>query len=76
MPPELTRSNDRYIFHGLSEFDGKKRSCRRRLSNHNARRRKPQQETIHFNPSNLSSSFYDGQQQLGFVFNNVPLVPN
>ncbi|KAF5754145.1 putative transcription factor SBP family [Helianthus annuus] len=61
-------------FHGLSEFDGKKRSCRRRLSNHNARRRKPQQETIHFNPSNLSSSFYDGQQQLGFVFNNVPLV--
>ncbi|KAK1436625.1 hypothetical protein QVD17_02407 [Tagetes erecta] len=61
-------------FHGLSEFDGKKRSCRRRLSNHNARRRKPQQETIHFNSRNLSSSFYDGQQQLGFVFNNVPLV--
>ncbi|KAK1438144.1 hypothetical protein QVD17_03947 [Tagetes erecta] len=61
-------------FHGLPEFDGKKRSCRRRLSNHNARRRKPQQETIHFNSRNLSSSFYDGQQQLGFVFNNVPLV--
>ncbi|KAL8267118.1 hypothetical protein R6Q59_004462 [Mikania micrantha] len=61
-------------FHGLPEFDGKKRSCRRRLSNHNARRRKPQQETIHFNSRNLSSSFYDGQQQLGFVFNNVPVV--
>ncbi|KAI3812414.1 hypothetical protein L1987_17122 [Smallanthus sonchifolius] len=61
-------------FHGLPEFDGKKRSCRRRLSNHNARRRKPQQETIHFNSRNLSSSFYDGQQQLSFVFNNVPLV--
>ncbi|XP_076944919.1 squamosa promoter-binding-like protein 12 [Bidens hawaiensis] len=61
-------------FHGLSEFDGKKRSCRRRLSNHNARRRKPQQETIHFNSSNLSSSFYGGQQQLGYMFNNVPLV--
>ncbi|KAL6190593.1 hypothetical protein ACLB2K_036987 [Fragaria x ananassa] len=29
-------------FHGLSEFDEKKRSCRRRLSDHNARRRKPQ----------------------------------
>ncbi|KAK9052690.1 hypothetical protein SSX86_029320 [Deinandra increscens subsp. villosa] len=61
-------------FHGLSEFDGKKRSCRRRLSNHNARRRKPQQETIRFNSRNLSSSFYDGDQQLSFVFNNVPLV--
>ncbi|KAI7724749.1 hypothetical protein M8C21_004626 [Ambrosia artemisiifolia] len=61
-------------FHGLAEFDGKKRSCRRRLSNHNARRRKPQQETIHFNSSNLPSSFYDGQQHLGFVFNNVPVV--
>ncbi|GFZ21132.1 squamosa promoter binding protein-like 10 [Actinidia rufa] len=28
-------------FHGLSEFDEKKRSCRKRLSDHNARRRKP-----------------------------------
>nr|GEW17236.1 SBP-like protein [Tanacetum cinerariifolium] len=25
-------------FHGLPEFDGKKRSCRKRLANHNARR--------------------------------------
>ncbi|KAI3728404.1 hypothetical protein L6452_17039 [Arctium lappa] len=61
-------------FHSLSEFDGKKRSCRRRLSDHNARRRKPQQETIQFNSTSPSSSFYDGQQQLSFVFNNVPLV--
>ncbi|CAA6671203.1 unnamed protein product [Spirodela intermedia] len=30
-------------FHHLSEFDQKKRSCRRRLSDHNARRRKPPQ---------------------------------
>ncbi|KAI3501863.1 hypothetical protein L1887_29889 [Cichorium endivia] len=56
-------------FHGLSEFDGKKRSCRRRLSDHNARRRKPQQETIQFNSRNLSS-FYDGREELSFVFNN------
>lgn len=61
-------------FHGLPEFDGKKRSCRRRLSDHNARRRKPQQETIQFNSTSLSSSsFYDGPQQLSFVY-NVPLV--
>ncbi|GFP82722.1 squamosa promoter-binding-like protein 12 [Phtheirospermum japonicum] len=32
-------------FHTLCEFDEKK-SCRRRLSNHNARRRKPQQDTM------------------------------
>ncbi|XP_071694076.1 squamosa promoter-binding-like protein 3 [Rutidosis leptorrhynchoides] len=61
-------------FHGLSEFDGKKRSCRRRLSDHNARRRKQHPETIQFNSTSLSSSsFYDGQQHLSFVY-NVPLV--
>ncbi|EPS60112.1 hypothetical protein M569_14693, partial [Genlisea aurea] len=32
-------------FHSLSEFDDMKRSCRRRLMDHNARRRKPQPET-------------------------------
>ncbi|MCE0481966.1 Squamosa promoter-binding-like protein [Datura stramonium] len=46
-------------FHTLSDFDEKKRSCRRRLSDHNARRRKPQQETIQFNSRRLSSWFYD-----------------
>ncbi|XP_071707283.1 squamosa promoter-binding-like protein 12 [Rutidosis leptorrhynchoides] len=61
-------------FHGLGEFDEKKRSCRRRLSDHNARRRKPQQETIQFTSPNLSSSFYGGRQQLSFVLNNVPAV--
>ncbi|RRT37778.1 hypothetical protein B296_00054140 [Ensete ventricosum] len=45
-------------FHALSEFDQKKRSCRRRLSDHNARRRKPQLETISFNSSKLSTSYY------------------
>ncbi|KAI7735518.1 hypothetical protein M8C21_017876, partial [Ambrosia artemisiifolia] len=61
-------------FHGLAEFDGKKRSCRQRLSDHNARRRKPQKETIRFNSRSLSSSLYDGQQLISFVSNNDPLV--
>ncbi|GJS64805.1 squamosa promoter-binding-like protein 12 [Tanacetum coccineum] len=43
-------------FHSMSEFDEEKRSCRRRLSDHNARRRKPHQETMRFNPA--YSSFY------------------
>ncbi|KAA8533321.1 hypothetical protein F0562_033146 [Nyssa sinensis] len=61
-------------FHSLSEFDEKKRSCRRRLSDHNARRRKPQQEAIQFDPTRLSSPFYGGRQQISFELNNVPLV--
>ncbi|KAK3040873.1 LOW QUALITY PROTEIN: hypothetical protein RJ639_029217 [Escallonia herrerae] len=60
-------------FHSLAEFDEKKRSCRRRLSDHNSRRRKPQQETIHFNSARLSSSFYDGRQQMSFVLKNASL---
>ncbi|RWW85210.1 hypothetical protein BHE74_00006136 [Ensete ventricosum] len=47
-----------FRFHALSEFDQKKRSCRRRLSDHNARRRKPQLETISFSSSKLSVSYY------------------
>ncbi|KAE9601119.1 putative transcription factor SBP family [Lupinus albus] len=43
-------------FHGLSEFDEKKRSCRRRLSDHNARRRKPQLVPVQLNQPTLSSS--------------------
>ncbi|KAH7515481.1 hypothetical protein FEM48_Zijuj10G0031000 [Ziziphus jujuba var. spinosa] len=54
-------------FHPLSEFDEKKRSCRRRLSDHNARRRKPQPEAVRLNPTRLSS-LYDGQQQMNIVF--------
>ncbi|KAF5443564.1 hypothetical protein F2P56_036110 [Juglans regia] len=61
-------------FHSLSEFDEKKRSCRRRLSDHNARRRKPQPEAVHLNPARLSSSIYDGKQQMNLVFDRVPLV--
>ncbi|XP_074573549.1 squamosa promoter-binding-like protein 12 [Curcuma longa] len=43
-------------FHDLSEFDQKKRSCRRRLSDHNARRRKPRPNIISF--SSTHPPFY------------------
>lgn len=42
----------------MAEFDQNKRSCRRRLTHHNARRRKPQADAISFNSSRLSSMFY------------------
>ncbi|XP_057776978.1 squamosa promoter-binding-like protein 3 isoform X2 [Salvia miltiorrhiza] len=60
-------------FHNLSEFDEKKRSCRRRLSDHNARRRKPQQEAVQYN-TRLASPFYGGRQQMSYLLNNGPLV--
>ncbi|EXB93948.1 Squamosa promoter-binding-like protein 12 [Morus notabilis] len=58
-------------FHGLSEFDEKKRSCRRRLSDHNARRRKPQPEAVRLNPARLSS-LYDETQKMSLVFDQAP----
>ncbi|XAR48185.1 hypothetical protein NMG60_11030921 [Bertholletia excelsa] len=61
-------------FHSLSEFDEKKRSCRRRLSDHNARRRKPQRDTIPFNSTRLSLPFLSGRQQMNFVLNSRPLI--
>ncbi|KAJ8547718.1 hypothetical protein K7X08_011304 [Anisodus acutangulus] len=61
-------------FHSVSEFDEKKRSCRRRLSDHNARRRKPQQETIQFNSARLSSLFYDSRQPMNLVLNHAQLI--
>lgn len=51
-------------FHSLSEFDENKRSCRRRLSDHNARRRKPQPGT-----ARLSSSLYDDRKQTSVLWN-------
>ncbi|ONI29967.1 hypothetical protein PRUPE_1G224900 [Prunus persica] len=62
-------------FHGLSEFDEKKRSCRRRLSDHNARRRKPQTEALR-NPTRLSSSLFstDERQQMSLVLDQAPSV--
>ncbi|KAL2903690.1 Squamosa promoter-binding-like protein 12 [Bienertia sinuspersici] len=61
-------------FHGLLEFDQKKRSCRRRLSDHNARRRKPKPEVIQFNSMRLTSSLYEGRNQLNFAFDQVPML--
>ncbi|CAL4966523.1 unnamed protein product [Urochloa decumbens] len=60
-------------FHGLAEFDQNKRSCRRRLTHHNARRRKPQTDTISFNSSRLSTMFYDTSQQTNLFFSQQPL---
>ncbi|KAK8953933.1 Squamosa promoter-binding-like protein 3 [Platanthera zijinensis] len=59
-------------FHDLSEFDQKKRSCRERLYDHNARRRKPQSKTISFKPSSLPPTFYDERQQMNFSLNLAP----
>lgn len=39
--------------HDLSEFDDRKRSCRRRLSAHNARRRRPQSEDKKFSSTRM-----------------------
>ncbi|KAD0637540.1 hypothetical protein E3N88_43943 [Mikania micrantha] len=46
-------------FQSMSEFDEEKRSCRRRLSDHNARRRKPQYEPTRFTSTDPYSSFYN-----------------
>lgn len=60
----------------MSEFDQKKRSCRRRLSDHNARRRKPQPDTFSFGSARLSSPFYGTSNSsltnVGFLY--VPIV--
>ncbi|KAJ8773576.1 hypothetical protein K2173_005822 [Erythroxylum novogranatense] len=65
-------------FHGLSEFDEKKRSCRRRLSDHNARRRKPQPESVQFNSARLSTLLYDRRKQVTLDWSREPLfhTPN
>ncbi|WOK92699.1 squamosa promoter-binding-like protein 12 isoform X2 [Canna indica] len=59
-------------FHELSEFDQKKRSCRRRLSDHNARRRKPRPNIISFNSTTFSTSFYDEKHQMNLLWNKTP----
>ncbi|CAI0627329.1 unnamed protein product [Linum tenue] len=63
-------------FHSLLEFDEKKRSCRKRLSDHNARRRKPQGESLRFNPSRMHSSIYDERERMSFGWESSrsPLV--
>ncbi|KAF0925101.1 hypothetical protein E2562_015390 [Oryza meyeriana var. granulata] len=59
-------------FHGLAEFDQKKKSCRRRLHDHNARRRKPQPEAISLSSSRLSTILYDARQQTSLLFGQAP----
>ncbi|XP_011093932.1 squamosa promoter-binding-like protein 12 [Sesamum indicum] len=59
-------------FHDLSEFDDKKRSCRRRLSDHNARRRRMQPEAVQLSSSGLSSALYDRRVQ--HVLSGLPIV--
>ncbi|XP_076931430.1 squamosa promoter-binding-like protein 12 [Bidens hawaiensis] len=56
-------------FQDLSEFDDKKRSCRRRLSAHNARRRRPQSEDIHFSSTRMPSSICDRRPNMNFLLN-------
>ncbi|KAG7593072.1 SBP domain [Arabidopsis thaliana x Arabidopsis arenosa] len=55
-------------FHAVSEFDEKKRSCRKRLSHHNARRRKPQGVF----PLN-SERVYDRRQHTSMLWNGLSL---
>ncbi|ESQ34125.1 hypothetical protein EUTSA_v10007882mg [Eutrema salsugineum] len=54
-------------FHAVSEFDEKKRSCRKRLSHHNARRRKPQ-GVFPLNPERM----YD-RRQTNMAWNGLSL---
>ncbi|GMH15120.1 hypothetical protein Nepgr_016961 [Nepenthes gracilis] len=61
-------------FHYLSEFDQKKRSCRKRLFDHNARRRKPKSNVMRFSSMRLSPSVYDGSHPIGLTFSQVPLL--
>lgn len=58
-------------FHNLSEFDDKKRSCRRRLSDHNARRRRPQPDAMHLSSMGLPSSLC-GRTAPSFLLNRMP----
>ncbi|XP_006646951.1 squamosa promoter-binding-like protein 4 [Oryza brachyantha] len=57
-------------FHALSEFDQKKRSCRRRLYDHNARRRKPQTDAFSFAAARVPLSLlFDDSREISFVWN-------
>ncbi|KAK4478977.1 hypothetical protein RD792_014484 [Penstemon davidsonii] len=62
-------------FHDLSEFDDKKRSCRKRLSDHNARRRRLQPESIQLSSAGagLSSALYD-RRPPNVLLNGMPIA--
>ncbi|XP_051122713.1 squamosa promoter-binding-like protein 6 [Andrographis paniculata] len=61
-------------FHKLAEFDGGKRSCRKRLADHNERRRKPRLSPLLFDTDDLRwrcndrSSFKTGTQRSAAEF--------
>ncbi|KAK4488534.1 hypothetical protein RD792_004298 [Penstemon davidsonii] len=58
-------------FHLLSEFDNGKRSCRRRLADHNRRRRKSQQS----NQENSKNSQLEGNAAPNSSSENLPRSP-
>ncbi|KAL1547895.1 squamosa promoter-binding-like protein 12 [Salvia divinorum] len=63
-------------FHDLSEFDDKKRSCRRRLSDHNARRRRVQPESVQLSASSgvVSPALYTDQRpENNVLLNGLPV---
>ncbi|XP_071699104.1 squamosa promoter-binding-like protein 12 [Rutidosis leptorrhynchoides] len=60
-------------FHDLAEFDDRKRSCRRRLSAHNARRRRPHSEEIPFGSMRVSSSICDRRPPMNFLLNRASM---
>nr|AUW52972.1 squamosa promoter binding-like protein 4c [Petunia x hybrida] len=59
-------------FHELSEFDGTKRSCRRRLAGHNERRRKTSQGTK-LEDNQCRQINGEGTPKLTFSSNNTSL---
>ncbi|XP_020580341.1 squamosa promoter-binding-like protein 10 [Phalaenopsis equestris] len=78
-------------FHGLAEFDDSKRSCRKRLAEHNRRRRKPQAQpttkgsssssiapTIKAKEENKLISGAKTSKQLSSIVksNNTPPIPS
>ncbi|GAB2220392.1 hypothetical protein Drorol1_Dr00008041 [Drosera rotundifolia] len=69
-------------FHSLPEFDQKKKSCRKRLADHNARRRKPKPNVMHFGSIRPPSSLYgtcfnlqsEARHQMAIAFDQVQSV--
>lgn len=57
----------------MAEFDEMKRSCRKKLIDHNVRRRKPQPGTISFGSAvRLPLPFYDNRQQMNLLASRAP----
>ncbi|KAJ7556852.1 hypothetical protein O6H91_05G101600 [Diphasiastrum complanatum] len=58
-------------FHVLSEFDEAKRSCRKRLADHNRRRRKPQPNTVP-DESTMAQSLTLKPEEHNLIHSNKP----